>query len=332
MSSRGVSSVEPRASRRLAVFMSAVLLVSACGAVMGPRCGGAASTTTPASAAPSPTATPTPTPTPTPPALLNVFSASDEIVPFVPKGTRGIVCSEWAVLATPDRLAYTPDEIRQMSAFSASDVLAGRPLPSSVLRTTLGPLTKDNHSALQDGYCFVDMQITNVSSRAIQIPQVGWRLTGQPQPNREHYQLVDLCPVNAALCSFGVGAAPLGCEHYYAGATLQAGTAGSISWSVPKAMKDRLGTECPEITLDPGHSVEISLGAAATEALVYSVEPVLQLTTSSGDMIVAPPDMAGTMPFADPSQFSCYSVQGTQFVEKWTGKDALSFRPTGTCI
>jgi hypothetical protein len=326
--------VEPRASQRLAVFMSAVLLVSACGTVMGPRCGGAASTTTPASPAPSPTATPTPTPTatPTPSPLLNVFSASDEIVPFVPRGTHGIVCGEWAVLATPDRLAYTPDQIRQMSGFSATEVLAGRPLPSSLLRTTPGALTKGNESAFWPGHCFIDMQITNVSSRAIQIPQVGWRLTGQPQPNREQYQLVDLCPVNAALCSFGIGAAPLGCEHYYAGATLQAGPAGSISWSVPKAMKDRLGTECPEISLDPGHSVEISLGADAKEALVYSVEPVLQLTTSSGDMIVAPPDLASTMPFADPSQFSCYSVQGTQFVEKWTGKDALSFRPTGTCI
>lgn len=255
-------------------------------------------------------------------------------MPFVPKGTHGIVCSEWAVLATPDRLAYTQDQIHQMSAFTNSDVLAGRPLPSSLLRTTPGPLTRGNQSDFQPSSCFIDLQITNVSSRTIQIPQVGWRLTSQPEPNRERYQLVNLCPVNAALCSFGIGAAPTGCGHYYAGATLQAGAAGSIVWSVPKAQKDNLGTKCPEITLATGQSIEISLAADATEALVFSVEPVLQVTTASGDMIVTPPDMAGTMPFADPSQFSCYAVQSTstQFVLTASGKGALFSVPASSCF
>jgi hypothetical protein len=260
-----------------------------------------------------------------------VYSASDEIMPFVPKGTHGIVCTEWAVLATPDQLAYTPDQIRQMSAFSNGDVIAGRPPPSSLLRTTPGPLTSGSPSDLQLSYCAIDMQITNVSGGTIQIPQVGWRLTGQPQPNREQYQLVDLCPVNANLCTFGVGGAPTGCGYYSGHITLQAGPAGSILWTVPSALQNLGGPKCPEITLATGQNVEISLTAVAAAALVFSVEPVLQLTTSSGDVIMTPPDMAGTMPFADASQFTCYVVQqgSTQFVQQSSGRDALSHRPTG---
>lgn len=256
---------------------------------------------------------------------ITAYSAEPEFprgTALVRAGTPGIVCSEWIVLAT-DRLDYSPDEVRLMHSFRLDDVLKGAPLPSLLLRKVAGVLTDKNIDAWVGGAdCHVNLQLTNTSSGVVQVPQIGWRLTSPPAPNREQYRLPDFCQIDASLCGFGRGGGPRACDLYTVQVDLT-GARGGVDLLGTPAARDRNDRPCPPITLNPGQSTEVFLSAVASEASIYSAEPVLVASASGQSTTLPLTTMAGTMPFADPGQFSCYVLRGSSFAAMWRGKDAV---------
>ncbi len=260
------------------------------------------------------------------PPPLAIYSAEPDVRHggkwMVAQGTQGIICNQWLQLAT-ERFAYLPAEVQQMANLDMTGVfINGAAPPNALLRKVPAALTGNTSTWQGDSDCHIFLQVTNTGAGVIQIPQVGWRRTRVPQLNREHYRLVDLCPLSAQLCAFGLGGGPTTCSLYKARIPMTFGAADFDLLATPSA-SDEGGRSCPPITLNSGQSVEIQLTAQSSQALTYGVEPVLLVTSSGSTRPVPVTDLAGTMPFADPGQFTCYVPQGTQFAAAWTGAQAI---------
>src|SRR5215472_10915078 len=218
-----------------------------------------------AATTPNPTATPVPVsaaPILTPGAIpLTVFSLK-------PGGQAGgtLTCPEWVVLNST-RLSYTDSELNEMAnAFRivANAGLFPKTIPDT-LRIIQGrptPLPKALATASPD--CAIFLQITNTGRGTVQIPEVGFLLTRDPEPNRDQYRLVEACSLQGSrqYCGPERGGGPTGCSVYVADVQLQTGGAGTAFTTSPKPARPDL--QCPEITLGPGQSTEIYLTSSSS--------------------------------------------------------------------
>ena len=308
---------------------SFVFLLTGCGGPQAAHPSTSGHSPVPTAAAvttPNPTATPVPVsaaPILTPGAIpLTVFSLK-------PGGQAGgtLTCPEWVVLNST-RLSYTDSELNEMAnAFRivANAGLFPKTIPDT-LRIIQGrptPLPKALATASPD--CAIFLQITNTGRGTVQIPEVGFLLTRDPEPNRDQYRLVEACSLQGSrqYCGPERGGGPTGCSVYVADVQLQTGGAGTAFTTSPKPARPDL--QCPEITLGPGQSTEIYLTSSSSQPFVYQIEPILVVVTSSGKTTVAIPEFANTAAFAAPSQFICYQLSGHAFTASWSGTDALDW-------
>jgi hypothetical protein len=234
------------------------------------------------------------------------------------------VPSNYLVLAT-SRLMYDSDEVQQMAAYLQALYLTDQtpyaineikvPLPSSLQWVAGGD--NGRQSEFVPG-CVALLEITNVGSSTVQIPQAGVRLTEAPQQNNYQYHLIDTCTFlsfQECQCN-GCGAGVSGCEVYYANIHLGMGKQGSVFATPPTANYDR---PCGELTLRPGQTTLLFMdffSLPPPSHLVYSVVPELTLDTSTGQRILALPKLGSSIVFADQSQFSCYGLRGHTFVRE----------------
>lgn len=254
-------------------------------------------------------------------------------------GPGGIHCPQWLSL-NPDRssLSYTSRELGLMGDY----VVQGRhgDPPAPLLQNLPGGLVDDSvlsrplFTLYSDTACSVNLQITNTGHTTVQITQAGFAITSPPQPNTTQYRLPEICSLEEAsegvpagtlgFCGGPRGGGPSDCSVYVAVVTLTGSTQGSMPMVAPDG-KQSEGSACPQITLNPGHSIEIWLHGSASTAYVYQVQPALNVTWPGGTITMTFPRIAGVMPFAAAAQFSCYRLHGLVFQQAWHGVDALDF-------
>jgi hypothetical protein len=232
-----------------------------------------------------------------------------------------IRCPQWVVFAS-DRRTYTDDEIKQMANFFIN---IGTAQPPSTLRWADGTLTDPKVSFGGSASCTLALQITNITASTLQIPQVGWHVTGQPRPNSTSYALVEACSTEGTdiYCGPQLGAGPTPCDFMEADAILDG--SGTDFLATPVGQDDN-GNPCPQITLKPNQSVEVDMRVTSKAALIYPVEPEVAVVTTAGTTNVPVARLAGTMVFADPSQYTCSRLQGHAYAVSWSGAAAVDPR------
>jgi hypothetical protein len=230
-----------------------------------------------------------------------------------------IHCHQWLVF-TSDRRTYTDDEVKQMANFLVAGAVSQ---PPTTLRFVDGTVTNPKLDFGADGSCSLSLQITNVTAGTIQIPQVGWHLTDQARPNTASYALIEACSTEGTdiYCGPQRGAGPTKCDFMEADSTLDGS---GTDFLVAPVGDDDNGNPCPQITLRPNQSIEVGMRVSSSAALIYPVEPEVAVVTTTGKTIVPLSRLAGTMVFADPSQYTCSRLQGRTFVATWSGADALT--------
>jgi hypothetical protein len=251
--------------------------------------------------------------------------------------STGMYCARWLVFAS-GRTTFTGAELQQMADFFARGMYA-QPPPDNLLKFTPAGVTDDPRAYAprfigwqRELGCAIALQITNTDSSTVQIPQVGLQLTRAAEPNSTQYRLPDACSMQglSTYCGPNLGGGPVSCDVYTAQVELPvSGGAGASALAAPAAIASDRVSKCPPITLAPGQSVEVIVEARAAEPSVYSLQPVLVVTTGAGSTTVAAPDLAGIMPFASASQFTCYHRDGQALSPTWNGLDALDFTARG---
>jgi hypothetical protein len=219
------------------------------------------------------------------------------------------------VLAT-DRLTYDSSELQQMQTYVVA-INSGHPssIPST-LKYAQGAGTMANNSPnnFRNGTgCYGAMELTNLGKDVIQIQSVNMRLTAVPQKtNSYQYRMIDLCSL--------IGNSNLPCGPSGAGATppavypfqLKAASKGTTFTS------QNAGQAGPNVVLNPNASyvLPVFFYFSSLDKLTYSLTPELVLVSSNNvPQIVALPQLAATLYFADPNQFSCYTLRGDTFVQ-----------------
>lgn len=210
--------------------------------------------------------------------------------------------------------ALLPDGLRSVPGVVTSGPMPWPPPPS--------PFGGANY--VYGPGCALEFQITNVGRTVVQVPSVGFMLTRAPEPNTQHYDLVDRCsvvPQRPSQCHVQLGGGPVGCSVYNAQVQLH-GTALPATFEDAPVAVTPTGT-CPTLSIGPAATAVLWISAVSNSALVYSATPVMTVDTVSGRRHVALTELVGTLAFADPSQFSCWRLQGTTFVEALTGASAV---------
>lgn len=164
--------------------------------------------------------------------------------------------------------------------------------------------------------CALELQITDTGSSAAVISSGGLRLAEASVGNAQRYNLVDACSLDGtppALCHFGLGGGAAYCSVYSAQVQMTPGASGAAYRSSPQS-RDQNGP-CPAMTIARGATKELWIQAVGGQPQIYSVVPELEVQTAQGTSTVSLPEFAGTMAFADTSQFSCYQLAGSSLVK-----------------
>jgi hypothetical protein len=233
--------------------------------------------------------------------------------------------SDHLVLAT-DRLTYSQAEIQAMAnylgpLFQSADIVTsylGTPpstllwVPGSAKTVAVGGLMT---------YCAGELQITNTGSAPVQISSAGIQIVQAPQPNNYQYRTIDVCTVltdpNIPWECTSRPSTPTSCSVYHVTIHLNDSNAGTTMTQTPMAFPGPLEATCPELTINPSATVNLSLEFNSPNTpsnWIYSVVPQLTLSSSSGPNVVPLPQLASTLAFAEDSQISCYGLQSNTFV------------------
>ena len=175
--------------------------------------------------------------------------------------------------------------------------------------------------------CMFTIEITNTGATAIQIPQAGLRLTGDPQPNPAVYRLVEFCSVvhSTSYCGPNAGGVPPGCSVYGVEIALENQASGADVVGAPAAIDPTTNQACPPVTLAHDQSVTFVIAAYSTDAKIFQAVPVLKVITATAQGPVTFPQLGAVYSFADPSQFTCYRLSGSTFVAWEQGAAAYDF-------
>lgn len=221
---------------------------------------------------------------------------------------------------------YSEDEIAQMGAYIGDNFAAWRFLsegtnPPPTLRWVLGGSMDSIPGTypIKNGYysCGTELNLTNTGDTPIQVLQAGVQLEERPQPNTYQYRLIDACTVipksqvDLNGCTPSQGGNP-GCGVYTASIQLGLGEQNDIFSAIPSA------GDCGPLTIAPAAQTylifDFSFALNTPKNLIYSIKPILTLSTAQGEQTFALSRLVSTLAFANVNQFSCYGLQGTTFV------------------
>lgn len=158
--------------------------------------------------------------------------------------------------------------------------------------------------------CNEILHITNVGKVPVQIPHMSVQFTADTQPNQQHYNLIDVCTLLSlpSPCNPSLGSNE---GVYVANFDLHAAKADTV------AATDVACQVCPSpsLTLQPGVVVKVILAYSASDNLSFSLTPSFTLEWPGKQITLLAPQLQETFAFAYPSQFSCYALQGQQFMQ-----------------
>ena len=175
----------------------------------------------------------------------------------------------------------------------------------------LAPVNIITNGTTPGGYCGETLHITNIGNAPVQISQVSARLVADTQTNNQHYNLVALCSIASdSICTTRGG----GEAGYLAGFNLGAGKANTTIPSITWGSAGRSGTAQPLI-LTPGEVAKVYLSYSTTSNLSFSLMPTFTLDWPGKQQTFAAPQLQASFAFAALSQFSCYALQGQQFIQ-----------------
>ncbi len=169
--------------------------------------------------------------------------------------------------------------------------------------------------------CALLLQITNTGSNPVSIMSSGLRLTSASTANGQHYNLVDRCSLEGTppeSCHPELGGGPAYCSVYSAQVLMAPGGASALYRDQPLSRAEN--GPCPSMTIGRRETKELWIEAVGVQPQIYAVVPELEVQTSRGTSTLSLPELAGTLAFADPSQFSCYKLVGSSFVEALDGE------------
>lgn len=164
------------------------------------------------------------------------------------------------------------------------------------------------------GACGETLHITNIGNAPVQISQVSARLVLDTQTNNQHYNLVALCSIASNSICFPHGGGEAG---YLADFNLGAGKANTTipttSWGL--ATRSAPSSSSQTLSLKPGEVAKVYISYSTTSNLSFSLMPTFTLDWPGKQQIFAAPQLQASFAFAQASQFSCYALQGQQFVQ-----------------
>ena len=188
------------------------------------------------------------------------------------------------------------------------------PYPAFSVNTSafqLAAVDDISNGNIPSGVCGETLHITNIGNAPVQISQVSTRLIADTQSNNQHYNLVALCSIAPSSFCFPRGGGEAG---YLAGFNLGAGKANSTIPSITWGSAGRSGSP-QTLILKPGEVAKVYLSYSTTSNLSFSLIPTFTLDWPGKQQTFAAPQLQASFAFAMPSQFSCYALQGQQFMQ-----------------
>lgn len=230
-----------------------------------------------------------------------------------PEAIPGDFTSNQIVLAS-DRLTYSSTELQQMLAFFQRNPIIPSRLPSTLSMVLGGSQTPIPGTYENRVPCQATLNIANQGTAPITLKQMGVQLTAAPQTNTRQYRLINYCsllaPTDCACpqCSGGGN----DCTDYVASISLGPGIKGTpFSSDVVSAAPG-----CNPAVINPGDqlvlTVNFSLAGQEPDNLIYNVMPELTVDAGQGKQVISLAPV--TLAFANPDQFSCYTLHGQTFV------------------
>lgn len=173
------------------------------------------------------------------------------------------------------------------------------PLPAG-FNTTPGSATGVHSN------CDGTLDITNIGPDPIQLSGVNMRLALVPQTNQYSYRLIDVCslPLSEHMCPVPKGGG--GALDYQYRFALEDRNADAVFPGKPSTLG-------PGPTLNPGQAVTIYVVFFSATNLVYSVIPEVVIDTPGEQKTIELPQFTSYVAFANPNQFSCYTLRGQRF-------------------
>jgi len=192
--------------------------------------------------------------------------------------------------------------------------------PPSMLSWIPGTIVGDvDMRTLIGAGCFGEMELTNTGKNSILIRSINMQLTAKPvrtSPSFQ-YRMINLCALltgdeRNSCPPQAAGSGPL-FEFF----RLKAAPSGTV-FTPKQEINDSEYQSGSDIVLHPNdpYALPVLFYFMSLDNLVYSLTPELLLDTPNGaQQAVALPQLATTLYFANPSQFSCYTLQGDTFVK-----------------
>ncbi len=191
------------------------------------------------------------------------------------------------------------------------DTIPYAAFPANISDFQLAPVGILSNDTTPGSYCGETLHITNIGNAPVQISQVSARLVADTQTNNQHYNLVALCSIASDSICFPHGGSEAG---YLADFNLGAGKANttipSITWGLCRTFR-----HSPDLILRPGEVAKVYLSYSTTSNLSFSLTPTFTLNWPGKQQTYAAPQLKASFAFAALSQFSCYALQGQQFIQ-----------------
>ena len=246
----------------------------------------------------------------------------------------GISCERWVVLAGQAQTldVGTVQQITQFlksgTGFEQSGMAyfgdpshAAPPPPIAVVSGS----TDDDYAQryipglhFQTG-CFGELQITNTGQQTVAVSAIHAAFTSASAANGYAYRLIDYCSlVKCITCqSTPVCGTSVNCQ-YFASLNLHPGPAGTQLEAPIQSQLPQEG-QCPvPLVFHPGdfYPIDILVDSQAPSQ-IYHLQLSLTLDTGAGPQtLTLPSSFNSAIVFAASSQFTCYGLQGTTFVQE----------------
>jgi len=232
-------------------------------------------------------------------------SSSTGFNPSLPYFAMNLNPSSYLVL-NDDRLSYDSVEVDQMRSYFNALLSTNGAIPPTPNILTWASLAVTQVSNGLTGTCELNIDGTNIGNTPIQIQSIDLRLTSTTQLNNiNQYRFIDVCSLAVINpCPPEVGGMA-GIRYSF---QLQGGEAGTIY--TPAAPINGSISQ----VLNPGDPFSINIGIDSATNLIYPIVPELIVNSNGTSQTLPLTQLATTLFFANPSQISCYSLQGDSFV------------------
>ncbi|HZR41317.1 MAG TPA: hypothetical protein VFB12_14435 [Ktedonobacteraceae bacterium] len=211
----------------------------------------------------------------------------------------------YLVLKT-DRLKYDGAEIQQMEDYVQNHLGRHTSPPDTLAWETGAPLT----GAAGKLDCLLTVILANTGDSPIILNNVQIQLKRSPIVNNTHYHLIDICSLEVVK---SVECFP-SCTQGGCGAGGGECTAEIALNKTDTIFKDNQSDCSNNITFEPKQNLQINIYLKSSENLTYTVIPQLSIQTVKGTSLYSIPKPT-TLSFANQDQFSCYSFNGSEFVQ-----------------